>query len=156
MTEQPPRDWDKELAEIDRTIAKQPPPVSTPIAGTPAPQRRFVALAWFWALLSILLAVALLVWPYDKSCGLRLIFFLGASVLALLAGILGAFTSWAHRQGTALLLSLIVILWAGIMATREILPRVGYAREALQWTCPPPPPPAPNPTPQPQPQPPAQ
>jgi hypothetical protein len=152
MTEQPPRDWDKELADIDRTIAKQPaPPVSTPIRGTPAPQRRFVALAWFWALLSILLAVALLVWPYDKSCGLRLIFFLGASALALLVGILGAFTSWAHRQGVALLLSLMVILWAGIMTTREVLPRVGYARETLQWTCPPPPP-IPSPPQQPPPQ----
>jgi hypothetical protein len=148
MTEQP-RDWDKELANIDRAIAKQPG-ASPPAAGTPrsvVPGRRFVALAWLWTVVAIVLAVALLVWPYDKSCGLRLIFFLGAAVLALLLGVLGAFTSWAHRQGVALLLSLLVVGWAGVMAAREVLPRAGYAKQALEWTCPSPPPAA-APTPQ--------
>jgi hypothetical protein len=151
MTEQP-RDWDKELANIDRAIARQQPPATgetVPAGTTPPPaRRRFVALAWFWVLLSILLAVALAVWPYDRSCGIRLIFFLGAALLALLMGGLAAFTSWAHRQGVALLLSLLVIAFAGIMAAREILPRAGYAKEARDWTCPPPPP---EPTPAPQP-----
>lgn len=149
MTEQP-RDWDKELANIDRAIAKQQPATGGTVApGTrPLPQRRFVALAWFWALLAVLLAVALVVWPFDESCGIRLIFFLGACLLTLLAGVVGAFTSWAHRQGLALLLSLLAILFAGIMAAREILPRAGYARESLEWTCPPAPP-APSPAPQP-------
>jgi hypothetical protein len=114
------------------------------------PQRRFVALAWFWALLSVLLAVALVVWPFDNTCGVRLIFFLGACLLTLLAGALGAFTSWANRQGPAVLLSLLAFLFAGIMAAREILPRVGYAKESRSWTCPPPPP---EPTPAPQPSP---
>jgi hypothetical protein len=150
MTEQP-RDWDKEMADIDRVIARQPGnPATAPTAGTVAttPRRRFVALAWFWTLLSIVLAVALIVWPYDRSCGIRLIFFLGAAVLALLAGVVGAFTSWAHRQGVAMLLALLVVLFAGIMAAREILPRAGYAKETLEWTCPPAPP-APTPAPQP-------
>jgi hypothetical protein len=148
MTEQP-RDWDKELADIDRAIAKQQPAGGPVPAGTPrVTQRRFVALAWFWALLSVLLAVALVVWPFDNTCGVRLIFFLGACLLTLLAGVLGAFTSWAHRQGPAFLLSLLAFLFAGIMAAQEILPRVGYAKEARSWTCPPPPP---EPTPAPQP-----
>jgi hypothetical protein len=147
MTEQP-RDWDKELADIDRAMAKQGvPPRTTPApSGSLPPRRRFIALAWFWTALAILLGLALLVWPYDRNCGLRLIFFLGAAFLALLMGVLGAFTSWAHRQGVALLLSLVVTLWAGIMAAREILPRAGYAKNALQWTCPPPPP-VPDPAP---------
>lgn len=152
MTEQP-RDWDKELADIDRAIAKQPttPPTRASGGGLPGPQRRFVALAWFWTLLAALLAVALIIWPFDKTCGLRLIFFLGATVLALVLGVLGSITSWAHRQGLALLLSLLVILWAGVMAAREILPRVGYAKQAKAWTCPEPPPlPDPSPSPQPQ------
>jgi hypothetical protein len=151
MTEQP-RDWDKELADIDRAIAKQPatPPTKGAGGALPGPQRRFVALAWFWTLLAVLLAVALIIWPFDKSCGIRLIFFLGAAVLALVMGVLGAISSWAHRQGPALLLSLVVILWAGLMAAREILPRAGYAKQAKEWTCPPPPPvpdPAPSPGP---------
>jgi hypothetical protein len=149
MTEQP-RNWDKELADIDRAIAKQQPaggPV-TP-SGQQVPPRRFVALAWFWTVLSVLLAVALVVWPFDNACGIRLIFFLGACLLTLLAGVLGAFTSWPHRQGLGLLLSLLVFLFAGIMAAREILPRVGYAKDAREWTCPPPPPEPTTPAPQP-------
>jgi FtsH-binding integral membrane protein len=141
MTE-PPRDWDKELADVDRAIT-QPP--TRPL---PPTQRRFVALTWFWTGLAILLAVALAVWPYDKNCGLRLIFFLGAGAIALLAGVLGALTGWSHRRGLAHLLSLLVIVWAGVMVVREILPRVGYAKESRDWTCPPPPP-VPNPAPQP-------
>jgi hypothetical protein len=150
MTEQP-RDWDKEMADIDRAIAKQGGTPEARPAVTPVPRRRFVALAWFWTLMAILLAVALIVWPFDKTCGIRLIFFLGAVLVTITLGGLGVFTSWAHRQGIAFLLSLLVMLWAGISAAREVLPRVGYARHALDWTCPPPPP-EPNPAPPPSPQ----
>jgi hypothetical protein len=153
MTEQP-RDWDKELADIDRAMAKQPGSPPAKAGASPAavtPQRRFVALAWFWTVLSVLLAVALIIWPFDNSCGIRLIFFLGAALIASVLGVVGAVTSWAHRQGLAMLLSLIVILFAGIMAAREVLPRSGYAREALEWTCPAAPP-APAPASQPSPQ----
>jgi hypothetical protein len=157
MTE-PPRNWDKELAEVDRAIAKQQP-ASTPAPGgrpLPPAQRRFVALTWFWTGLAVILAIALAVWPYDKNCGLRLIFFLGAGGIALMAGLLGALAAWANRRGLAHLLSLLVIVWAGVMVLREILPRVGYAKEARGWTCPPAAPaPAPTPAPQPSGQPPA-
>jgi hypothetical protein len=144
MTEQP-RDWDKKLADIDRAIARQPGSTSREptVRGTepvPPGRRRFVALTWFWSGLAVLLGVALAVWPYDKNCGLRLIFFLGAGGIALLAGVLGALTGWVHHRGLAHLLSLLVIVWAGVMVVREILPRVGYAKEARGWTCPPPPP----------------
>jgi hypothetical protein len=152
MTEQP-RDWDRELANIDRAISKQQPAATGPVQSgglPPTPQRRFVALTWFWTGLALLLAVALLLWPYDRNCGLRLVFFIGAGGLALLAGVVGALTSWANRRGLAHLLSLLVIVWAGVLLMREILPRVGYAKEARDWTCPPPPP-VPNPAPQAQP-----
>jgi hypothetical protein len=150
MAEQP-RDWDKELANIDRAIAKQPGPPAGSAAPVvqPGPRRRFIALAWLWTVLGVVLGIALLLWPYEKNCGIRLIFFLGAALLAVIMAILGAFASWTHRQGVAMLLSLVVILWAGIMAAREVLPRTGYAREAREWTCPanaPAPAPAPAPT----------
>jgi hypothetical protein len=148
MTEQP-RDWDKELADIDRVIAKQPAAPASPVSGpAPTTRRRFVALTWFWTGLAIVLALALAVWPYDKNCGLRLIFFLGAGGIALLAGVLGALASWAHHRGLAHFLSLLVIVFAGVMVVREILPRAGYAKESRDWTCPPPPP-VPSPAPQP-------
>ena len=132
------------------SLSQQPvaPPAQTSPVVPPA-RRRFVALAWLWTVLAVVLGIALLLWPYEKSCGIRLIFFLGAALLAVILAMLGAFASWTHRQGAAMLLSLIVILWAGIMAAREVLPRTGYAKEAREWTCPasaPAPAPAPAPT----------
>jgi hypothetical protein len=138
---QEPRNWDKELADIDKAIARQPAPVAPPPGGVVAkpavpPSRRFVALTWFWTALALTLAVALPLWPNDKSCGLRLVFYLGAAGIALLMGVLGALSSWSYRRGLAHLLSLLAIVWVGIMAAREILPRAGYAREELYWSCP--------------------
>jgi len=135
-----PRNWDKEMADIDKAIARQPAPVPTAGGGpgkpvTP-PSRRFVALTWFWTALALVLAVALPLWPNDKSCGLPLVFYIGAAGLALLMGVLGALSSWSYRRGLAHLLSLLVIVWAGVMAAREILPRTGYARQEQHWSCP--------------------
>ena len=135
-----PRNWDKELANIDKAIARQPAPAApvAETAGRPVaqPSRRFVALAWFWTALALILAIALPLWPNDKSCGLRLVFYLGAAGIALLMGVLGALSSWSYRRGLAHLLSLLAIVWAGVMAVREILPREGYARQELTWSCP--------------------
>ena len=141
------------MANIDKAIAKQQPAGPGPVqTGSPPPmgQRRFVALTWFWTGLAVVLAVALVLWPFDRNCGIRLIFFIGAGSLALMAGVIGALTSWAHDRGLAHLLSLLVIVFAGVMVTKEILPRTGYAKESRDWTCPPPPPVS-NPAPQAQP-----
>ena len=133
MTEQP-RDWDKELAAIDREIEKQgagpgapgppaalppgapPPPVRPTAPGAAAPAvRGAVAVTWFWVVLAVLLAAALPLWPYGKACGLQLFFYLGAAALALLAGAAGAVNSWKARRGLAHVLSLAVVVWAGVM-----------------------------------------
>jgi hypothetical protein len=143
MTEKP-RDWDRELADIDRAMAKQPAASepgspSGPVPGEPpiaATRRRFVALTWFWTGLAIVLALGLAIWPYDKLCGIRLIFYLFAAGLALLMAVLGSLASWAHRRALAHLLSLAVIAWAALVIAREVLPRVGYAKQDLSWTCP--------------------
>ncbi|HUR95579.1 MAG TPA: hypothetical protein VMY76_13400 [Gemmatimonadales bacterium] len=147
MSEQP-RDWDREMAEIDRAMAKQgqlpasaPVPAAAPSgrAGAPAvrvPARRStVALTWFWVLLAVALAVALPLWPYQRACGLQLFFYLGAVGVTALIGLLGALASWANHRGLAHVLSLAVMLWAGAVALREVLPRVGYAKSSLAWMC---------------------
>jgi hypothetical protein len=156
MTER--RDWDKELADIDRVIEKSggqgstPPalpagapssPARVPASGAPSLARASVARAWFLVALAIVLAVALPIWPYGKECGLQLFFYLGADVLALLAGAAGAVASWATRRGLPHTLSLLVVLWAGVLGAREVLPRTGYAAEAKPWLCPATPEPAP-------------
>jgi hypothetical protein len=139
---QPPRDWDKELADIDRAIEKQgtsapvgPPAPAGALPAPPVPARRSVALTWFWVSLATALAIALPLWPYERGCGLRLAFFLGAAGITLLAGFLGALASWANRRGFAHVLSLVVLVWAGVMAASEVLPRIGYAKEARSWLC---------------------
>ena len=142
MTEQP-RDWDRELADIDRAIAKQgPAPVPavpgaprTPAPGGAPPRRRSVALTWFWVLLALALAGALLLWPYQHGCGLQLIFLLGAAGVTTVIAVLAAGASWTHHRAFAHVVSLLVVLWAGFVALREVLPRVGYARTTLTWMC---------------------
>jgi hypothetical protein len=92
-------------------------------------------VTWLWVLLAVGLAVGLPLWPYQRSCGLQLAFYLGAAGITLLVGGLAALSSWANRRGLAHVLSLAVMAWAAIVAAGEILPRVGYAREAHTWTC---------------------
>jgi hypothetical protein len=147
-----PRDWDKELAEIDKVIERggrgevskgevskgevtRAAASTAPVAAVPRAKRRSVALTWFWTCLALALGVALLVWPYDKTCGIRLVFFLGAAGMAALVGLLSSLSAWANRRGLAHLVSLLVIVWAGVMAAREVLPRIGYARQEATWGC---------------------
>jgi len=148
MTEQP-RDWDRELADVDRAIAKEgagPPAGALPSGTAPAPRttaapvgapvrRRSVALTWFWVALAVALGVGLAVWPYQRACGLQLVFYLGAAGVTALIALLGALASWSHHRGFAHVISLLVILWAGFVALREVLPRVGYAKTSLEWMC---------------------
>ena len=153
MTERP-RDWDRELADIDRVIDKEGPPPAGPSIGpalppgpagtpvrppAPAPPpaaKGSVAMTWFWVALALLLAVALPVWPYGKACGLQIFFYLGAAALAVLADAAGAISSWATHRSVAHTLSLLVIIWTGVMGAREVLPRIGYADESKAWLCP--------------------
>lgn len=155
----PPRDWDKELSDIDRVIEKQGREGPAPRPGAPAPlppgpsgpaapparRRGGVALTWFWVLLALAMAVALPLWPYQRACGLQVVFFIGASAVTAIVGGLAAVSSWVNRRGLAHVISLLVIGWALAVGASEILPRVGYARVAETWTCPdePVPPPAP-------------
>ena len=164
MTADQPRDWDRELAAIDKVIEKQgsgaagqggsalPAPVPAPGPDRvpvlpPAARKRSAAVAWFWTILAVALAVALPLWPYPKECGLQLFFFLGATGLTVVAGVVGALETWANRRGFAHLLCLLVLLWAGVVGGSEALPRSGYARESRAWLCPAAPSPAPVPAP---------
>ena len=147
---QPPRDWDKELAKIDRAMAgmpSQPPaPASAPAAraSTTAPARalppagvggRARAATWFRVLLTVALAVALPLWPYAHACGSGLWLYLAAVSVTGLSAVWAAFSAWRRRQGLAHLLALLAIGWTLVLGAREILPRTGYARTTAAWTC---------------------
>ena len=80
MSEQP-RDWDKELAKIDRAMAQQPPQANPPAAKpavapavlpTPQPGRRAGTTSWLRVLLVVVLALAMPFWPYGRGCGFGL------------------------------------------------------------------------------------
>lgn len=145
-----PRDWDKELAAIDKVIARGPAtggggaaPVPAERGGGapariggPAGSGRFGALTtWLRVLLGLVLAVAITQWPYKTACGVNLAMYLGAIATVVVAGLWSAVSSWQRRLGLAHLLSLGVLAWGLVLGAREVLPRTGYAREVRTWTC---------------------
>lgn len=146
----PERDWDKELADIDKVIARTPAgpsPVpatqgkSAPGSATPAlqsaPTGRKAALAtWLKVILGGLLAIGMTQWPYSHGCGISLYLYIGAAAAVVVAGLWSSIASWRRRMGLAHSLALGVTLWGMVLLAREILPRTGYAKQALHWTCP--------------------
>jgi hypothetical protein len=133
-----PRDWDREMAEIDKAIARTPgqAPVAPGTQAPLAPGSRVAALAtWFRVILGLLLAVGMTQWPYANACGLNLAVYLCAILAVIVAGLWSAVSSWHRRLGLAHVLSLAVLLWGLLLAARELLPRTGYAREVRTWTC---------------------
>ena len=147
-----PRDWDKELANIDKVIAEGggtpaalPVKAGAPVPRTPSPspgvasvpvsRGRDLAAVWFKTLLGAIGAAALAYWPYSKSCGMSLYLYLGAVAVVTLAGGWAARAAWTHRRGFAHILALMVILGGLALALIEILPRTGYARVSHTWTC---------------------
>ena len=150
-----PRNWDKELADIDKLMAADRVPVpSSPPARTGEPAGRATTVAaprgasavttrprdtfgiWLRALLGMLGAAALFYWPYSKSCGSMLYVYLVG--VAAVVGI-GGYTmryAWTHRRGVAHVVGLLVLLAGLALAALEILPRTGYAAVARTWTCP--------------------
>jgi hypothetical protein len=153
------RNWEKEMAEVDRLLRKQPShadpaadagaeptarrPAAVPPAAAPAPAPGPAGLsgaAWLgtWArvILGLLLGIGMTQWPYTHGCGLRLIFYLVGVAAVLAAGVWSSVSSWRRRLGLAHVLAQALIIWGLVLAAREVLPRVGYARASAPWLCP--------------------
>jgi hypothetical protein len=149
------RDWDREMAEVDKLLAKLPeadptlgrgaPPLSKTArlpgaaphgsaAGSPS------ALAtWFRLGLGLLLGVGMLVWPYSHVCGFKLMFYgLGVGIVTVV-GASSALSSWKRRLGLAHVLSLALLAWGVALTAGIVLPRIGYAGQHGLWFCPEPP-----------------
>ena len=150
-----PRDWDKEMAEIDKLMA-QPQAAQLPAkAGAPAaaPSRPSAAAAppvaagapvsrkaifatWLKVILAAVAAGAMTQWPYAHACGLGLFLYLGASGVIALSGVTSAISTWKRRIGLAHTVSILVLLWGLGLAAAVVLPRIGYAKDAATWFCP--------------------
>jgi hypothetical protein len=146
----PNRDWDKEMAEIDKIIAKQPvAPPGKPVpagaasaapatrAALPPPARtgRSVLTAWIRVALGVAVAVGVTQWPYAHACGLLLYAYLAAAGGVVLAGLWGAVTSWNRRMGVAHIVSLLVTIWGTGLVAKTVLDRSSYVGHPAGWAC---------------------
>jgi hypothetical protein len=151
------RDWDAEMAKIDRQIdatAKAPPrsagalpaPVqerramAAPTAPAPAhgtPTGRALAVAR--VVLSVALGVGIVFWPYADRCGLGLAAYLGAVGVVVAGGVWSAIWTWRHRTPKSHVLALALVLWGLVLAAAQVLPRLGYAKpdatHPASWSC---------------------
>ncbi|MBI1966354.1 MAG: hypothetical protein HYS40_00035 [Gemmatimonadetes bacterium] len=155
MAEEKERDWDKEMAAVDKLLAKLPAadptlgrapapaakPAAPPVAAPPgaAPTARPSSREWLgtWARVSLglLIGIGMTQWPYTHGCGWKLAFYLAGVVTVIVAGVWSSVSSWRRRLGVAHVLSQGLIIWGLILAARELLPRVGYAKDAATWFC---------------------
>ncbi len=150
-----PRDWDKEMAEIDKIIASGKsapvapgapavPAVAGRVPAAPAPRastdvvtrRRDKVGVWVRTLLGVAGATALPFWPYGKSCGTMLYLYLLSSVVVSLLGIWTMRGSWTHRRGVAHTIGMLVVIAGLAFAAFTVFQRTGLAAVRLGWTCP--------------------
>jgi hypothetical protein len=153
------RDWDREMAEVDRLLKKLPlaepalrggaePTVKrasvpaggaaagwSPGAASPATGREWLG-TWARVALGLLIGIGMTQWPYTHGCDLRLVFYLVGVGAVLAAGVWSSISSWRRRLGLAHVLSQGLIIWGLVLAAREVLPRVGYAKATATWLCP--------------------
>jgi len=150
------RDWDREMAEVDKLLAKLPdadPTLGRPLPGKANPQAgiptvrnapaaggdvgaRGRVTTWIRVLLGLALGIGMLAWPYTHGCGLKLIFYLIGAGTVTVAGVWSALSSWRRRLGRAHVLSIAVTVWGLVLAAREILPRTIYQQPNVHFFCP--------------------
>ena len=145
------RDWERELAKIDKQLESVSDAALFPSAAkaaSPAEKQAVVSKragtrSWgaFVRLgLSVTVGVGILFWPYPARCGLGLALYLLAVAGVLAGGVWSAVWTWKHQTPRAHVLSLSVVAWALILGAVEVLPRTGYAVPTLAhpatWMCP--------------------
>ena len=158
--DQKDRDWDREMREVDKLLAKLPDADPTLVRGVPTvpvsprpgvgaaggggpsalhpagPARgRAWLTTWIRVGLGLALGVGMIAWPYAYSCGFKLVFYLIGATTVTVAGIWGALSSWRRRLGWAHALSIVLIIWGLALAGRQILPRI-YGKQPIPFFCP--------------------
>ena len=143
-------DWDKELKKIDQQLESISDSALVPAAPKSAPPavrsevvvERAATRTWgaFLRLaLATALGVAILFWPYPKTCGLNLAGYLVAAGAVTLGGLWSSVWTWRHRTARAHVLSLLLVLWGLVLGAIEVLPHAGYAKADASrpagWSC---------------------
>ena len=153
------KDWDSELKKIDRMLEGASDEALLPVKSAKTPQAKAEAVAKQQStstlgvmarlVLATALGVGMVFWPYDARCGVGLAGYLAATGVVTAAGVWSSIWTWRHRSSRGHVLSLLLVLWGGLLAAIEILPRSGYAKPDPNrpgWSCPATPP-APTPSP---------
>jgi hypothetical protein len=144
------KNWEKELAKIDKQLESMADETLLPSASATTPeakadikamQRKTRTLGVLARLmLSVALGVGMLFWPYEARCGFGLAVYLTSVLVVIGSGVWSAIWSWRHQSPRAHILSLLIVLWGLTLGAVEILPRSGYARpdpeRPLTWLCP--------------------
>ena len=143
------KDWDAELKKIDRMMEGASDEALLPAKSAKTPQARAEMVekqrttSTFGVMARLVLATALgvgmLFWPYDARCGLGLAGYLAAVTALIGAGVWTSVWTWRHHSSRGHVLSLLLILWGGVLGAIEILPRVGYSKPDPArpgWACP--------------------
>jgi hypothetical protein len=139
------RNWDKEMAKIDKQLESVSDAQLFPEkVGAPAAQRAAVAAerastkSWpaiLRLVLSSALGIGVLFWPYANRCGPGLAGYLAVVSVVVASGVWSSVWTWRHRTGRAHALSILLIVWGLVLSTAEVLPRTGYAKQTLPWSC---------------------
>lgn len=143
------RNWDRELAKIDKRLegvsdeALLPNPRgASPAAAARAEEtRRTTSTLGVFArlVLAVALGVGMLFWPYSARCGVGLYGYLASTAVVVAAGVWSSVWTWRHRAARAHLLALLLIVWGAVLGAIEVLPRVGYATPSAShpaiWAC---------------------
>ena len=156
------KNWDKELAKVDKQLASlsdeellgsaapTPPVVRSADAGRPSAKAASPAPASTgkptksWAVygrLGLVLATgaAMAIWPYPSQCGAGLAGYLAAVGVVVAGGLWSSIWTWRHRAARSHTLSLLVLLWGLVLGAMQVLPRIGYAKPDLNhpptWLC---------------------
>jgi hypothetical protein len=89
------------------------------------------------ARLVLVLALALMMvdWPYDRSCGFPLYGYFGAVGVVILGGGWTGVTAWKLRSALAHIIALVLVFWGLVLASEVVLPRIGYAAAQATWQC---------------------
>ncbi len=153
------RDWDRDLAKIDRQIGSMSDadllaaaqaekvarketalpagdafPTTARTARTPGKWGVYLRVA-----MSLTLAIGLLFWPYSTHCGAGLFGYLLAAFMTSVTGAWGGIFSWKVRMPVMHVLSILLFAWGAVMGSMEILPRIGYAvaseSHPATWFC---------------------
>src|SRR5215211_965996 len=128
------KDWDREMAKIDKQLESISDEALLPAKSAPTPaakaeviekQRSTSTLGvMLRLLLAVMLGVAMVFWPYSARCGAGLFAYLGAVGVVVAAGVWTSIWTWRHRSSRGHLLSLLLILWGGVLGAMEVLPRI--------------------------------